>query len=92
MDGHGFETLSILRDGHRRVESVMMDGETFAKFRHFAVPAAPFTSQTKLNLTPEEEEVFKIVVASNILLEQEKLPITYTAECLRTRVSVGSTT
>jgi hypothetical protein len=29
--------------------------------------------------------VFKIVVALNILLEQEKLPITYTAEGLRTR-------
>ena len=92
MDGHGFETLSTLRDGHQRVESVMMDAETFAKFRHFAVPAAPFALQARLNLTSEEEEVFKIVIALNILLEQERLPITYTAECLRARVSGGRNT
>ena len=84
MDTHGFESLAFLRSQHSHTESVMMDTETFANFKNFAVDASAYTSRVELNLSQAERELFDHLKHNGKLLEQERISLDYMVRQLRT--------
>jgi hypothetical protein len=82
LDAHGFEALTFLRRAFPRTRSILMDEATFALFREFAVPAAPYTSREPLNLTSSESLLFNRLFADNELLEQEHISLAYAGASL----------
>lgn len=74
LDAHGFETLSHLRRRFSHVTSVLMDENTFTIHAAFAVEAAVTRSIEKLELTPEEQTLYELLVEKGSLLEQERIP------------------
>jgi len=83
MDTHGFEALSFLRSQHLHTEGVMMNMETFTKFKSFAIDASAYTSRFNLNLSQAERELFDILKRDGKLLEQERIPLDYAAQQLK---------
>jgi len=83
MDTHGFESLSFLRSQNSHTESVMMNTETFTKFKNFAVDASAYTSRAELNLSQTERELFNFLNRDGKLLEQERIPLNYAAQQLQ---------
>lgn len=76
LDAHGFQILSEIRTHFPNVKSFLMDRETFDKF--FEGDEGKETNVEKeLCLTPEENEMFQYLKASNQRLEQEKIPYEY---------------
>lgn len=76
LDAHGFQILSEIRTHFPNVKSFLMDRETFDKF--FEGDEGKETNVEKeLCLTPEENEMFLYLKASNQRLEQEKIPYEY---------------
>jgi hypothetical protein len=90
MDAHGFEALTLLRRPFPGTKSILMDEATFAAFREFAVPAAPYTSHEPLNLTASEKSFFNRLLADNVLLEQEHISLNYVATCLGREFSLSA--
>jgi hypothetical protein len=68
-----------------------MDETTFAAFREFAVPAAPYTSREPLDLTTPEKSLFNRLLADNVLLEQEHISPNYAAACLSSSFALSET-
>jgi hypothetical protein len=87
MDTHGFESLSILRSRNPHAESVMMDNETFIQFTNFSTKAAAFSSRDELKLSDSERQLFDVLNKSERLLEQERIPLAYATQQLRSRLS-----
>ena len=83
MDTHGFESLSFLRSQHPHTESVMMNTETFTKFKHFAIDASAYSSRAELNLSQTERELFIFLTHTRKLLEQERIPLGYAVQQLQ---------
>lgn len=83
MDTHGFESLSFLRFHHPHTESVMMNMETFTKFKNFAVDASAYTSRVELNLSHTDRELFDFLNRHSKLLEQERIPLHYAIQQLQ---------
>ncbi len=76
LDAQGFQILSEIRTHFKKVESFLMDRETFDKF--FESDKGKETNVEKeLCLTPEENQMFQYLKASNQRLEQEKIPYEY---------------
>lgn len=76
LDAHGFQILSEIRTHFPKVKSFLMDRQTFDKF--FEGDKGKETNVEKeLCLTPEENEMFQYLKASNQRLEQEKIPYEY---------------
>lgn len=76
LDAQGFQILSEIRTHFQKVESFLMDRETFDKF--FEGDKGKETNVEKeLCLTPEENQMFQYLKASNQRLEQEKIPYEY---------------
>lgn len=90
LDSHGFEGLSILRKAVPQTESVMMSIETLDCFRHYCVTGMPFRSKAQLILTEDEFLVFKYLAKEDILLEQERIPLSYATEKLREQLLKSS--
>lgn len=86
MDTHGFEALCLLRKHHAQTESVMMDVETYERFRQFAKKAAPYVSSVELVLSDTERKLFKTLDADGRLLEQERISLRYAKEKLQETV------
>jgi hypothetical protein len=82
LDVHGLEALSALRSAYAQVESVMMDLATLERFRSFAVPGSPSRSKADLRLNPNELKVYELLGDENLLLEQERIPLSYVRENL----------
>lgn len=79
LDSHGFETLSNLRKHYPNVTSVMMDQATFAQYNDFAVSASATRATEKLNLGPSEQLLYEHLASGDILLEQERIPVAFSA-------------
>lgn len=83
IDAQGFSILSRLRSAFPGVESVMMDQKTLDTFRDLICDGLPAREAPPSNLTAGERQTYDIVVASNLRLEQEKLPFSYAAHELQ---------
>lgn len=76
IDVQGFEILSQFRNYFPRTKSILMDKQTFDKFFEDD-NGTPTKVTTRLNLTYDEQELYKILKTNNWRLEQEKIPIEY---------------
>jgi hypothetical protein len=77
LDGHGFEILANLRRAFPHLKSLLMDAETLQAHREFIVRAAPAIEVTGLALTADESVLYRQLVARQELLEQERIPNSY---------------
>lgn len=86
MDTHGFASLSVLRSQYPHSESVMMDSETFDRFKQFAVKASAYISRAELNLNSSEQTLFDRLALDGLLLEQERILLSYAIQTLQARL------
>lgn len=77
MDSHGFETLSHLRQTFPHTVSILMDEDTFASHSAFVVKAGTTSSFGKLELVATEQALYNQLVENGTLLEQERIPNSY---------------
>ena len=73
IDEHGFQILSRLRSKFPSIRSVMMEVDTFEKYRHLT-GAGEKAGKPPSNLTTEEQKAYDIVAREKLRLEQEKIP------------------
>lgn len=91
LDVHGFHILSRLRRAFPQVTSIMMDSETFAQFRVFAVPAKEASYEDANALSTEERTVYEQVRTNQLLLEQEKIPSMFAMKEIQKVIGVDRT-
>jgi hypothetical protein len=91
LDEHGFQILHQLRSLYPQARSVMMDRDTFERFRAFAVAGSRNAATHLSLLTPEESELYGYLKSLDEAnrLEQEKIPQTYADQQLRLAVSTA---
>jgi hypothetical protein len=78
IDADGFAILSQIRGYFPHVKSMLMDRQTFDKFKDFAVKC-PFSAVKELkHLTKSEQEIYTLL--DGWRLEQEKIPLGYIKE------------
>jgi hypothetical protein len=68
--------LASLREQLPQVRSVLMDGATWERWSHFAVPGKRDRTARHDHLTSSERRGLELVVAGPWLLEQERIPMT----------------
>jgi hypothetical protein len=73
IDAQGFQILSQLRSYFPQVQSLMMDFETLNIFDHECVAGTLTNVESVAHLTEDEKQLFNLVKAKNIRLEQEKI-------------------
>jgi hypothetical protein len=73
IDEQGFQILSRLRSKFPSIRSVMMEVDTFEKYRHLT-GAGEKAGKPPSNLTTEKQQAYDIVARENLRLEQEKIP------------------
>jgi len=76
IDVQGFEILSQFRNYFKQTKSILMDKQTFDKFFDDD-KGTPTNISVQLNLNEEEQELYKILIANNWRLEQEKITFDY---------------
>ncbi|GHT15370.1 hypothetical protein AGMMS4956_15160 [Bacteroidia bacterium] len=81
FDTDGFQILSQFRGYFPFVKSVLMDKQTFDRFFENDI-GIPTKIKTILNLTDEEQELYKLLKDNNWRLEQEKIPQRYVNEII----------
>lgn len=86
LDTHGLAILSDLRKIYSQTESVMMDVETFMKFRHLAVSEPSQVKRMPNCLNESELKLFEILCEAKGRLEQERIPIADINRSLRNRL------
>jgi len=77
IDVHGFHMVSRLRGAFPHLETIMMDSQTLDDHALFLVAAAKTRYEQIVILTAEEHAAYVRVKASQLLLEQEKIPHSY---------------
>ncbi|MCP4152039.1 MAG: hypothetical protein GY757_30135 [bacterium] len=79
IDVHGFLILSLVRRYFPLTVSIMMNEDTFFRFRERCGEGADVVTREDivLNLTPGELKLFRIISAGNYRLEQEQLSQEY---------------
>ncbi|MCP4218246.1 MAG: hypothetical protein GY765_26660 [bacterium] len=85
IDAHGFLILSLVRRYFPDARSILMDEQTFTRFRgHCGSGVVPGESQqSRLHLTDAELVLYRKIREGNHRLEQEHLPRDYVEEQLR---------
>jgi len=81
IDEFGFLILSSVRRHFPGTVSIMMDEETFFRFKEYSGRGVNTKEkdETELNLTPGELKLYRLVREGNHRLEQEHLPQDYIA-------------
>lgn len=87
LDVHGFHIVSRLRAAFRHVTTVMMDMPTLDDCCKQIRTSKPASYEETKFLTPEERRAYDWVNSNQKLLEQEKIPHTYSVERLRGTIS-----
>lgn len=82
LDVHGFQILSQCRSYYSRVQSIMMDRQTYQLFQEFSVENFVPYSPELGNLTEEERETYLLLQRQQRRLEQEKISHVYALEKL----------
>ena len=75
LDTHGLAILSDLRKIYSQTESVMMDVETFMKYRHLAVSEPTQVKRMPDCLSERELKLLEMLSETKGRLEQERIPI-----------------
>lgn len=75
LDTHGLAILSDLRKIYSQTESVMMDVETFMKYRHLAVSEPTQVKRMPDYLSERELNLLEMLSETKGRLEQERIPI-----------------
>jgi hypothetical protein len=88
LDAQGFEILDRLRREAPAVRSLGMDGGILDRFRNLACDGTAASSRELETLDASEWAAYRCVVVGNLRLEQEKVPMVFVKELLRT-VFVG---
>lgn len=90
LDVQGFEILSAFRSIYKHAQSIFMDTNTLEVHRDFLLSGVPSQYLDIPSLLNEAEvEVYSKLKASNLRLEQERIPSRYALETLL-NVTVGS--
>lgn len=84
VDAQGFEILARLREAFPRTKSIMMDAATMTRFRDLCVAGVVSNAQIRPQLTSAEEKAHQLVRASNLRLEQERIPNQFAATAIET--------
>ena len=74
IDAQGFEILSLLRERFPSVKNLGMDRATLNEFRALCGPGTPARNQSPSHLTEEERDLSELCRATNLRLEQERIP------------------
>lgn len=83
LDVEGFAILSRLRTIFPQTRSLFMDYETLCRWRQpLATSGSGRSVATPTNLTPSEHATFVACAATNLRLEQERLPQSFVIESL----------
>jgi hypothetical protein len=90
LDAQGFEILARLREVFPKTRSIMMDAATMDCFRELCKPGVPSRVQIKQCLTKSEEEARRLACASNLRLEQEKIPNQFATTVIKSALSFDS--
>ena len=79
LDEHGFEMLALSRSIFPRLESFLMDEETYNKFSNYAVEGKEASSIYDNYLTKDELELLRKLRQNKAKsrLEQERIPLSY---------------
>jgi len=67
----------------------MMDGATISRFRSLCVSGVPSKAQVKQFLTSNEEKARELACASNLRLEQERIPNQFATTKIKTALLSG---
>jgi len=90
VDVHGFHIVSRLRAAFRHVTTAMMDMPTLEDCSKQIRTSKPASYEETKFLTPEERRAYDWVNSNQKLLEQEKIPHTYSVQRLRGIISSGT--
>lgn len=86
LDAQGLQILNQFRNYYPSALSLMMNWDTFHKYRHLVKEGTPASLQTLPLLTEEEQELYRHLQENNFRLEQEQIPyvdvVTYLCICL----------
>lgn len=86
LDAQGLQILNQFRNYYPSALSLMMNWDTFHKYRHLVKEGTPASLQTLPLLTEEEQELYLHLQENNFRLEQEQIPyvdvVTYLCICL----------
>lgn len=77
IDAQGFEILSQVRSFHPTVQSFLMDKETFGTFKSDVGKGVVSNTNIDMQLTTDENDLYKYLKENNLRLEQEKIPQEY---------------
>src|SRR5579859_996293 len=83
IDAQGFEILASFRRSLPKVQSILMDHDTFDLFKDYAVTGTPTIPIMNLQLTAEEQLMYHWLVENNRRLEQERVQMLYAVSKLR---------
>lgn len=84
LDSHGFAILDRLRHHAPDATSALMDVDTFASWRQFAVADPTPTRTAPTRLTPDEFAALEeLTIAGDLRLEQERIPWDWAMSRLR---------
>jgi hypothetical protein len=87
VDVQGFEILARLREVFPRTQSIMMDAATMTRFRELCKPGVPSKVQIRQRLTSTEEKACELACASNLRLEQERIPNQFATTVIKAALS-----
>jgi hypothetical protein len=87
VDAQGFEILARLREMFPRTQSIMMDAATMTRFRELCKAGVLSKVQIRQRLTSAEEKARELVCASNLRLEQERIPNQFAAFAIKAALS-----
>ena len=82
IDVHGFQILSQIRGIFPEIQSLMMDSATFTRF-YKNLKGNNFVKSLLPNLNQKELQFYQQIEANNYRLEQEKIPIEYVIETVK---------
>lgn len=82
MDVHGFQILSQLRTYFPHARSIMMNVETYGKFKDMSVYNQVVNAPVLSNLNTQEMELYNFLKENNKRLEQEKITYAHSLEVI----------
>ncbi|PVY40879.1 Wadjet anti-phage system protein JetD domain-containing protein [Pontibacter virosus] len=74
LDVQGFQMLSQLRSYFPQTRSMLMDRKVLEDYKEYIVKGTPSNCQSLPHLTEEERNLFELLSAENLRLEQERIP------------------
>lgn len=74
LDAQGLQILNQFRSYYSSAKALMMDWRTFRNYQHLVKEGTPAPLQMLLQLTVEEQDLYRHLQEHNFRLEQERIP------------------